>query len=88
MANQGSDWNQRITPCNTNSFKKIPNVEERLFSIEANQKKYEAQVHLLTLFMMKTITPKEFGRLSEMMRSPDLENHVMAIETINNLFKT
>ena len=62
-------------------------LEKTVKELQAEQEQYKNEVHLLQLFMMQKVTPDQFSTLRKMLYSVDQENHVVAIETINNLIK-
>lgn len=62
-------------------------LKNELAQVKETQEQYKNEVHLLQLFMMQKITPDQFTTLRKMLYSVDKENHVVAIETINNLIK-
>lgn len=67
--------------------KNVSDLTTELAQVKETQEQYKNEVHLLQLFMMQKITPDQFTTLRKMLYSVDKENHVVAIETINNLIK-
>lgn len=71
----------------TNNFSSEPGSESYAYSTMTRIRMLEIQVDILILKQLSLITDEELVSLMKMIKSPDLQNYILAESIVKNLLK-